>query len=291
MTNLTPSRWQKMTHSVSTYCRDILKLMRLDFYRAIKDRSVQVISIVVAGYALLYILLGYIMGDVFGAMIFTARDAAIASTQLSSMPFLIIAILICIFIGKDLNYGTIRNKIIAGYSKKQIYLSTFLTVWVMTLALLVVFQGIVLAVGSPLITFPTGFPYSGIADFWVRLGLGYLLVSLAVTILVFLEMVTRNMVVALVVGIVVFVLGPVLAMFIAPLIQFLWGSNSFAFEAFECLFLYQSYVVSSGGSLEGIGYYTAVENQLAIKTLISSGVSIILINWLGIYLFHKLDLK
>ncbi len=298
MTNAKPMKTWTFFSGVAAYCKDLFKLLKLDLYRSLKDKSIIVISIIVAAYALFYVFLGSLLtityevgGVVYHEYIFTARDAVTASTQLSSMPFLIIIILICIFVGKDLSYGTIRNKIIAGYSKKQIYVSTLIWAWLITLLLLVVFQLMAFALGTPLITFPSGDPYPGIADFWLRLGLGYLLVFLAVTIVVFIELVSRNMVTALVVSIILFVLGPMLSFFVASFITLRWGATSLAFEVFECFFLYDSFLISSGGSMVGIGYFTAVDSQVALKTLISSGASIVLLNWLGIYLFHKLDLK
>lgn len=291
MTNTLPSRWTRFKANVVSYFKDILHLLRLDFYRALKDKSVLIISIISTAYALFYVFLGYIFKSLH-ITVFTARDAIVASTQLSSMPFLLIGIMLCIFIGKDLNYGTIRNKIIAGYSKKQIYVSTLLVVWIMTMLLLVLFQVVCFTLGTPLIGFPTGAPYSDIADFWIRLGLGYLLVTLAVSVIVFVEMVSRNMVTALLISTIVFVLGPLLmGTLIGPLIVLAWGSKSLAFEVFECFFLYDSFVISSGGSTTGLGFYTPVEGQLALKTLISSGISVIALNWLGVYGFHKVDLK
>jgi len=279
-----------MNNKIGSYFKDIWNLMRLDFYRAIKDKSVIVVTAVVAGYSLLYVLLGYFF-EAIDLSLFTARDTVILSTQLSSMPFLVVSILICIFIGKDLNYGTIRNKIIAGYSKKQIYVSTLLVALVMAFALLFLYQILSFLVGFSAFGFPTGSPYPPISDFWTRFGLGYLLVAVAVSIVVFIEMATRNMTSALIVSTIVFALGPAVSGLIASLIYLTWGANSLAYEVFECFFLYDSFIISSGGSFTGNGFLEAVDSQLAIKTLISSGASVVLLNWLGVYIFHKLDLK
>mgnify|MGYP001766574228 FL=1 len=275
---------------IAEYFKDLCSLIRLDFYRAIKDKSVIVITAIVAGYSLMYVLLGLLF-DALETSLFTTRDTVITATQLSSMPFIVISILICIFIGKDLNYGTIRNKIIAGYSKKQIYVSTLIVALSMAFVLLFLYQILSYLVGISSLGFPTGAPYPPISDFWTRLGLGYLLVAFAVSIVVFIEMTTRNMTAALVVSTIVFVLGPVISLLVSALIDTAWGSDSFAYEAFECFFLYDSYVISSGGFIFGNGFWTPVEDQLALKTLISSGASIVLLNWLGAYIFHKLDLK
>ena len=290
MNNVLQTPKKTMFGKIAAYFKDLWSLIRLDFYRAIKDKSVIVITAVVAGYSLLYVLLGYFF-EALDTSLFTARDTVILSTQLSSMPFLVVSILICIFIGKDLNYGTIRNKIIAGYSKKQIYVSTLLVALVMAFALLFLYQILSFLVGVSALGFPTDSSYPPMSDFWIRIGLGYLLVALAVSIVVFIEMTTRNMTAALIVSTIAFVLGPILSMLVSSLIIVAWGQNSFAFEVFECFFLYDSYVISSGGSILGNGFQQALEGQLALKTLISSGASIVLLNWLGIFVFHKLDLK
>ncbi len=284
-------RRKSFLNGIVAYIKDISNLLRLDFYRAFKDKSVLVISCVVAGYALFYTILLYVMGHFIPEAALNARDQLASSTQFSSMPYIIIVVLVCIFIGKDLSYGTIRNKIIAGYSKKQIYLSTLIVAWLVTMALMILAQAVTFALGVPLLSFPTGAPYPGMGDFWIRMGLGYLLISLAISIVVFVEMVTRNMMVGLIVGTVGFLVTPVLFGYIGSLLIELLGDKHWIFEVYECFFLYDSFVISSGGSFTGIGFYTPVDGQLALKTLISSVATLIALNWLGIYLFHKLDLK
>jgi ABC-2 type transport system permease protein len=294
MTNAVNTPWHRFFSHIRDDLKDLAHLLRLDFFRALKDKSNLIISAIVGGYALFFILLSYLITAAVntpGFDLFTSRGLLSISMQISSMPFIIIVVMVCIFIGKDLTYGTIRNKIIAGYSKKQIYVATLLMSWLMAVILLLVFQAILFVVGAPILTFPVGGTNPPLSDFFIRLGMGYFLVTFAMSIVVFLVMVPRNMIVGLIISLVLFVTGPIFSFYISSFLELQWGTHSLVFEIFECFYFYQAFTILSGGSLTGAGISTALDSQLVLKALISTGASIVLLNWLGVYLFHKLDLK
>lgn len=102
----------------------MINLLRANFEEIKRGRSkyVFLLAIVMAIYVLLFEYLVYGNSEVY-------IDFFIFSG--GSIMGLIIASFVGIFIGRDFNIGTIRNKIIFGYSKGKIYLSNLITLIIM----------------------------------------------------------------------------------------------------------------------------------------------------------------
>jgi len=271
------------------------RLLRLDLRRAIKDKSVIVIFAITAAFAIAQVLLGILMKITAGPVtlyLVTARSIIQASFSFSSMPFLLIVILIAVFVGKDLNFGTIRNKIIAGYSKKQIYFAHLLISLIMATAAMLLYQAIVYVTGIGLITFPT----TNLNDFFIRLGLGYLVVWTAISITVFIEMMSKSMVTAIIVSVILFLFLPLISgglsiYFTAD--AFVRGVTDVRSPILEYFYFYQAYAIPNGNVVAVI--LGEPDSQLSAafiwKTL---GVNLVMLgglNYLGMYLFPKTDLK
>lgn len=270
------------------------RLLLLDLRRALRDKSVIVIFGVVALLAFGYILLASLLSVTSGGVtvyMMTARDLIISSFTISSMPFLIIAVMVCIFIGKDLTYGTIRNKIIAGYSKRQIYLSNLIISLALTIAALLLYQLVIVAVGIPII----GFPKANLPDFFIHYGLGLLIIFVAISIIVFVEMMSKNAITGIIVGLLLFIFGTLISSVAYSYFYALsqqYSHTNAGLIIMEYVYFYQAYTISGGSLLETIlGTMGTLEAGFIWKTLATNLGLLALLNGLGLGLFPKTDLK
>lgn len=273
------------------------RLLRLDLRRALKDKLVIVVFAVTIALSFLEVLLGTLMKYSYGGFtvyLLTTRSLLLSSMSISSTPFLLIAIMVAVFLGKDLTFGTIRNKIIAGYSKKEIYFTHLIIALLLATAALLVYQILVFSVGSLFITPPNDWTAAHFQDFAIRFGLSYLICWTAVSIVVFIELMTKSLVSALIVSIILFVFGPIIGMGISSyfVIRTGFGDSDLGVRIMDFFYFYQAYAIPNGSLLEQLGGGTsAIEASLAWKTL---GVNLVMLgglNYLGIYLFPKTDLK
>ena len=122
----------------------MVDLIKSDFRRVLKDKLFMVVCILAAVFAvitpLLYKLIFSSMEpelEVMTAGLVYAKDNFFGAFSLGNnfgfvMPFLL-AIILC----KDFSHGTVRNKIISGHSRTNIFLSMYTVcatvLWVMTL--------------------------------------------------------------------------------------------------------------------------------------------------------------
>ena len=119
-------------------------LIKADFKRLFKDKITIILFIVALVFAIITPLLQAALVEV-QKMLMDAEEV-IATTQAKSLIFsnfaylsdsmVIILILVPILLVKELN-GIIRNKIVNGYSRKQVYLSLFIVITIYLLILLI----------------------------------------------------------------------------------------------------------------------------------------------------------
>lgn len=95
----------------------MLKLMRADFARLIRSRAYWVCVITSSALCILNIVTGYIANKE------SVQSIATYLVGDSSNNMLFTAIFVSLFIGTDHACGTIRNKLIVGHSRAEIYLS------------------------------------------------------------------------------------------------------------------------------------------------------------------------
>ncbi len=118
----------------------MLNLLKNDLLRIIKDKTIIVIISIAVALAfskpLINALPVYIFNSLNPENAVNVREEAAAfdlflsSFSVTSAVGLLTPIFIIILIARDLNYGTIRNKIVLGYSRTKIYLSYFLTAFI-----------------------------------------------------------------------------------------------------------------------------------------------------------------
>ena len=109
----------------------MLRLLKTDLLRVIKDKLFIVVCILCVGFALftptIYKLLELLLtedeADILFGSLFQAKDIFYASFSLTNNFGLILPILLSIIICKDFTYGTVRNKIICGHSRTNVFFS------------------------------------------------------------------------------------------------------------------------------------------------------------------------
>jgi len=110
-------------------------LLKADLRRVLKDKLLIVMGILAVVFALitplLYALIISGMGadedlEIFG-IAFTAKSMFFNSFSLGNNLGLIVPVLLALVLCKDFSFGTVRNKIIAGKTRFQIYMSLFIT--------------------------------------------------------------------------------------------------------------------------------------------------------------------
>lgn len=164
-------------------------LLKADFRRVFKDKLLIVMGILAVVFALVTPLLYIVLlsatemtaDDMVTGMLsnlITGKGQFFGSFSTGNNLGLIAPVLLAIVLCKDFSYGTVRNKIIAGNSRSQIYLSLFITCSAVLVAVMLLHAFITLGVSLIFFDYqPTPFT---VADFW------YFLASLGFEILVLL---------------------------------------------------------------------------------------------------------
>ena len=176
----------------------MLDLIRTDIKRLLKDKLILIAAIIGVVFAvttpLLYKFLFDLleMGELLGLMI-SAKSMYFDAFNPANNFGMIAPIFIIVIICKDFSYGTIRNKIIAGYTRRSIYLSILISSAAVFTVMMLAQALLTLAVSLPLFEYQEG--GFALAD------LGYLLLSTLFEVLVaitvaammcFIAVLTRN---------------------------------------------------------------------------------------------------
>jgi hypothetical protein len=205
------------------------RLFALEFARLSKQTSAMVIAIIIfvlGGFnVLLAGLTAFEINEGEIQYFFTARSILESSFQLGQIQILLIGVVTSLFISTDISQGTIRNKIIAGYSKFEIYLVQMGMSAFITVLGLVLFHFLPSAF-SWLITFPTSVDDGGtFANFMIHMSFGYFLIIVGVLVTTWLALKSKTTAAAIIFTLLVFVLGPTLSTIITSIIEFVTLAN------------------------------------------------------------------
>ncbi len=164
------------------------RLLKSDFKRFFKDKLFLVVCILAVVFSvttpLLYLVIFGAMGEIdplteeMLSSYVNAKGQFFAAFSFSNNLGLIAPLLIGIILFKDFSYGTIRNKIIAGYSRKSIFLSIFVVCFTTLFGVILAHAFLTLIVCLPFFDYQST-PFV-MADLW------YLLESLFFQMLVYL---------------------------------------------------------------------------------------------------------
>ena len=123
----------------------MLGIIKASLYKLIKDRPFKIMMIVCTLLAVLFTLL-------YCLVIPELNAGGYFMLKMSSSPTnnfgLAVPIYLVTFIIGEFNYGTIRNKIIAGNKKINIYIALFLMAVIFTLSLMTVYIGVSVLLGT-----------------------------------------------------------------------------------------------------------------------------------------------
>ena len=242
----------------------------------------------------------------------TARSIIESSFQLSQFQVLLIGVLTSLFIASDIAQGTIRNKLIAGYSKTEIFLVQMGMSILITIFGLFLYHALPLAF-SWLITFPITQDDKGtLANFLILMGFGYALVILAVVFTTWISLKAKNTAGAIIFTILIFVLGPTLITIIKSIVEGMVLVNIDQFEnleafeqaqqqingIFEWIYFYQIQRINGPVSFfdflfgdRGINFFHPDNQAFIWKTVATTVASFVLFIGLGARGFAKSDLR
>jgi len=291
------------------------RLLRLELRRLLKDKVVMamlIILVVIAFFQALVAGTSYYEDPWTGTIYWTLtmRDLLSTSFQLSSTPFIIIGIVIAVFLAKDVNQGTIRNKLIAGYSKLEIYWSSVITATLLTFVSLLIFHGLTLGFGQIWgIPFPIDATVTNdLENFVIYMAIGYLIVFVATSIINFIAMMVKNMAGVIVLSIVFMVFTLVFALLFESLLKFwliysrydLYTEAQQAQDALNRLqgildyfYIFQAlkYSTSLFNPTDFTNFYSDEGRAYLFKVLGTNFGLLALLNLGGAYWFSKTDLK
>jgi hypothetical protein len=291
------------------------RLFALEFSRLRRQTSTWVIGLIILALGGFNVLISSVFSfpDENGTriFIFTTRSILESSFQLGQIQILLIGVIASLFIASDISQGTIRNKIIAGHSKFEIYLVQMGMSIAITVIGLMLFHALPTAF-SWLITFPITVDDGGsFANFLIHMSFGYFLVITGVLVTTWVALRTKTTASAIIFTLLIFVLGPSFSTIVLSIIQGIALANTDQFldaaefvkiqaqvvEIFEWVYFYQLNRLANVGSLfdfngiTNLNFFNANTLPFILKTLISNAILLTLIIGLGGRRFAKSDLR
>lgn len=171
----------------------MIKLLRAGGSRLIKNKLFLILTAFSMGLALLMIDTRYRDLRNYGDLIETEQLMLNYATIIG----IVIAIFTSLFLGTEYSDGVIRNKIIVGHKRMQIYLSNFIIIMMTSLLSYVIFIAVVSCIGIPLfgaITIP-------ISKLLISLGCIFAVVVAYASIFTLIAMVIQNKAITAIVSI------------------------------------------------------------------------------------------
>lgn len=253
------------------------KLLRSDFYRLFKSKSLYICTAVVSVFVILNIIIitkaSQATGDLGEAYssYLPAGGLEYAMSIFHGNLTTMISIVVAIFVTAEFAYGTMKNVVTKGFSKILIYLSRLITMIVA--AFFMIFVNFLVSVISGTIAIGKTGNFS--ADMAKAIGVELLLYVALTAIFVFIAMLVRSLGGVIAINIIgVLSVGPLLFSLLTYLVK-----NKIDFSKFS-LINNISYYPSS--ELTGTDY---------LRSIAVAVVYIVITVALGIYVFEKSDIK
>lgn len=292
------------------------RLLALEFNRLLRQKSAIIIGVLILLISLAQVGVAQVTAfeDFMGNSVytFTARSIVETSFQLGNFQILLIGVITSLFIATDISQGTIRNKLIAGYSKMEVYLTQMILSISITILGLLLYHVLPLLF-SGVITFPITEEDSGsLANFFIHISFGYLLVIVGVVLTTWIAMKAKSTAAATIFTLLIFILGPTLMIIAKSVAEgfLLVNIDQFTdfelYEAtqrdinglFEWIYFYQIQRLNGPVSLielifgeMGINFFAEETQSYIWKTLVSSVILLGLLIGVGGWRFSKSDLR
>ncbi len=261
-------------------------LIKNELFKMKKDKSLKVALIITLALTVFTVLSNLLVNelmesiitdDTIGGIFIDVKYSVSTFFSLANNFGFILPVFIAIFICKDFSYGTIRNKIIAGYSKTKVYLSTLFSSLII---------GVVLVLINLLLTIVLSFLLlKGNVDvLWLLkiCGLGMLVYIETLSFITMIAMMTRSQGITMIVSMGVIFLG-----IIVVSIMDLYDTTRILADF---TFLKHSNIVVGQGAPDIESAYLLTTGRI-IRMLLSSILFIGGTTWFGIYTFKQKDMK
>ena len=291
------------------------RLLALEFARLSRQVSTYVLFTIILLLGGFNTFVAYITQWDTGEGVFAiinARTILETSFQLGQFQLLLIGVLTSLFIASDINQGTIRNKILAGYTKFEIYVTAMVMSMMIAVSGLLLFHALP-SIFSSVITFPiTADDGGSLANFFITMGFGYGLVIVGVLLTTWMALRTKSTAGAIIFTLLIFVLGPSITTLIKTIIEavVLINYDAFLDEAgyvairqqidgiFEFFYFYQINRLNNIGSLldflnpdSRLNFFASETMGYIWKTIGSNLILIAALIGLGGREFARSDLK
>lgn len=263
-------------------------LIKNEIFKMKKDKSLKIGLIVTVALTVLTVLSNLLVNnmlkgtelpdmEMLGDLFFTSKYSISTFFSITNNFSFILPVFIAIFICKDFSYGTIRNKVIAGYSKTKIYLSTLISSYLVG-GVLILINLIVTIILSMLLL------EGDVEIVWLLkiCALGILMYVEVLSMITFIAMCTKSQALTIVLSMVIMFLGVILVSVLELYDSTKWIG--------DLTFLKHSNILTAQGSEEIDSVYLLTTTR-TIKVLLSSIGWIGLFGLLGIYGFNKKDIK
>ena len=190
----------------------MIKLLRANMLRVVKSVT---FWIFLALYTLYPIIIALIQIDSYGRISIEKMFSLNYGVEVVPMQGIFIALLSSILFCVDFHNGTLRNKIVVGHSKINIYLANLLTMIIISLTLSVIYIIVSFALGMPILG---KFTTSASSIIWTIVD-GSLMLMAYSSLMTLIAMTSKNSFVALIVSLVVLTAGALLAYFMDYLVS------------------------------------------------------------------------
>lgn len=269
----------------------MINLIKTDFKRIVTDKLFMVLCIIGGAFA--------VFTPVLYKVLFTAIDAEDVlemSMNAKTMFFtsfapgdnfgLILPILLVIIIFKDFGQGTVRNKLISGYSRESVFLSTYITCATLVCSVILCYALINLFVSLTFLKYQElAFTF---ADF------GYLMLSILFEIIIYLFIsallcffvaFAKNVGLAIVLYVGAMFLFLIVGLVVSVAFMFTDPSNTALYSVMEFLNNSNPFMATIVGM--GTSYKVSEALSVVLPNLIGGGLLV----FLGTLIFKKKDLK
>ena len=266
----------------------MFKLLKTDFKRILCDKLFMVLCIIGGAFAVFTPVLYKVLFSAIGAdellgMAVNAKSLFFTAFSPSDNFGLILPILVIIIICKDFNHGTIRNKLICGYSRKAVFLSMYIACATTICLLILCYALINLFVALIFLDYQaTAFT---MADF------GYLMISILFEMLIYL------FISALVCFYVSFAKNLAIVLYAGTMFLFmivgLVSSIAFAFTdpANTALYSFMEILTYANPFMSSVGAGTEYKVVQVLSVVLTNVIGAGLFTLFGLTIFTKKDLK
>ena len=261
-------------------------LVKNELFKMKKDKSLKVALIITIALTVFTVLSNLLVNklmenilgsDTLSGVFFDVKYSVSTFFSLTNNFGFILPIFIALFICKDFSYGTIRNKVIAGYSKTKVYLSTLCSSLIIGIALVLINLLLTIVLSFMLL--------KGSVDIlWLLkiCGLGMLVYIETLAFITMIAMLSKSQAITIIVS-----MGVIFFGIIAVSIMDLYDTTRIISDF---IFLKHSNIVVGQGSVE-IGSNYLLTTGRVIRMLVSSVLFIAGTTIFGIYTFKQKDMK